>query len=105
VLFVVGEEKGSDGARAANTLPVKSRFLINGEPLSKLASGAKGSLRAIIRTRGRKPIRRIRSSESLRSSRCSSFCPRCESCRCPRIQCWERPRSTSARSKVERRPT
>src|SRR6476660_9477018 len=32
VLFVVGEEKGSDGARAANTLPVKSRFLINGEP-------------------------------------------------------------------------
>jgi acetylornithine deacetylase len=54
VLFVVGEEKGSDGARAANTLPVRSRFLINGEPTeSKLASGAKGSLRAIIRTRGR----------------------------------------------------
>ena len=54
VLFVVGEEKGSDGARAANTLPAKSRFLINGEPTeSKLASGAKGSLRATIRTRGR----------------------------------------------------
>src|SRR5450759_1950670 len=42
VLFVVGEEKGSDGARAANNLGVKSRFLINGEPTeSKLASGAK----------------------------------------------------------------
>ena len=54
VLFVVGEEKGSDGARAANNLSTKSRFLINGEPTeSKLASGAKGSLRAIIRTRGR----------------------------------------------------
>jgi acetylornithine deacetylase len=54
VLFVVGEEKGSDGARAANTLRARSRYLINGEPTeSKLASGAKGSLRATIRTRGR----------------------------------------------------
>jgi acetylornithine deacetylase len=54
LLFVVGEEKGSDGARAANHLGTKSRFLINGEPSeSKLASGAKGSLRATIRTRGR----------------------------------------------------
>jgi acetylornithine deacetylase len=54
LLFVVGEEKGSDGARAANNLGTKSRFLINGEPTgNKLASGAKGSLRAIIRIRGR----------------------------------------------------
>lgn len=54
LLFVVGEEKGSDGARAANTLHARTRFLINGEPTeSKLASGAKGSLRATIRTRGR----------------------------------------------------
>jgi acetylornithine deacetylase len=54
LLFVVGEEKGSDGARAANQLPATSRFLINGEPTeSKLASGAKGSLRVIVRTRGR----------------------------------------------------
>jgi acetylornithine deacetylase len=54
LLFVVGEEKGSDGARAANNLGTKSRFLINGEPTeSKLASGAKGSLRATIRIRGR----------------------------------------------------
>jgi len=54
LLFVVGEEKGSDGARAANNLRTTSRFLINGEPTeSKLASGAKGSLRATIRTRGR----------------------------------------------------
>ena len=54
LLFVVGEEKGSDGARAANQLPATSRFLINGEPTeSKLASGAKGSLRVTVRTRGR----------------------------------------------------
>jgi acetylornithine deacetylase len=50
----VGEEQGSDGARAANNLSPKSRFLVNGEPTeSKLASGAKGSLRATVRKRGR----------------------------------------------------
>lgn len=54
LLLVVGEEKGSDGARAANRLPATSRFLVNGEPTeSKLASGAKGSLRVTVRTRGR----------------------------------------------------
>lgn len=54
LLFVVGEEKGSDGARAANRLAATSRFLVNGEPTeSKLASGAKGSLRVTVRTRGR----------------------------------------------------
>jgi acetylornithine deacetylase len=53
LLFVVGEEKASDGARAANRLPSTSRFLINGEPTeSKLALGAKGSLRVMLRTRG-----------------------------------------------------
>lgn len=54
LLFVVGEEGGSDGARAANHLPATSRFLINGEPTeSRLASGAKGSLRVTVRTRGK----------------------------------------------------
>src|SRR3954465_10924664 len=54
LLFVVGEEKGSDGARAANHLPATSRFLVNGEPTeSRLASGAKGSLRVTGRTHGR----------------------------------------------------
>jgi len=54
LLLVVGEEQGSDGARAANNLSAKSKYLVNGEPTeSKLASGAKGSLRATIRTRGR----------------------------------------------------
>src|SRR5512143_2508241 len=54
LLMLVGEEKGSDGARAANRLPATSRYLVNGEPTeSKLASGAKGSLRVTVRTRGR----------------------------------------------------
>jgi acetylornithine deacetylase len=54
LLLVVGEEKGSDGARAANRQKPTSRFLLNGEPTeSKLASGAKGSLRVTVRTRGR----------------------------------------------------
>ena len=54
LLFVVGEEKGSDGARTANRLPATSRYLVNGEPTeSKLASGAKGSQRVTVRIRGR----------------------------------------------------
>ena len=54
LLLVVGEEKGSDGARAANHLPATSKFLVNGEPTeSRLASGAKGSLRVMLRTTGR----------------------------------------------------
>lgn len=54
LLFVVGEEKGSPGARAANRLPATSRYLVNGEPTeSKLASGCKGAQRVIVRVRGR----------------------------------------------------
>lgn len=54
LLLVVGEEKGSDGARAANQLAATSRYLVNGEPTeSRLATGAKGSLRVVVRTTGR----------------------------------------------------
>ena len=54
LLFVVGEERGSDGARLANQLPATSRWLINGEPTeSILASGCKGAQRVIVRTAGR----------------------------------------------------
>jgi aspartate kinase len=53
LLFVVGEELRSDGARAAASLPATSRWLVNGEPTeSKLVSASKGSLRMILRTRG-----------------------------------------------------
>lgn len=54
LLFVVGEERGSDGARAANQLNATSRFLVNGEPTeSKLATGCKGAWRVTVRTSGR----------------------------------------------------
>jgi len=54
LLFVVGEEAGSPGARAANAIPNRSRYLINGEPTeSKLALGSKGALRAMLRAGGR----------------------------------------------------
>lgn len=53
LLFVVGEERRSDGARAANQLPATSRYLVNGEPTEgHLASGAKGTLQAVVRVDG-----------------------------------------------------
>lgn len=54
LLLVVGEESGSDGARAANTIPNHCRFLINGEPTeNKLALASKGALRATVTAHGR----------------------------------------------------
>src|SRR5881396_348294 len=47
LLFVVGEERNSAGARAAAATPRGSRFLINGEPTENcLALGSKGALRS-----------------------------------------------------------
>jgi acetylornithine deacetylase len=54
LLFIVGEEAGSPGARAANDTPNHSCYLINGEPTeSKLALGSKGALRALLKVEGR----------------------------------------------------
>lgn len=54
LLFLVGEETLSDGARAANETPAGCRYMINGEPTeNKLALGSKGILRVDIRARGR----------------------------------------------------
>jgi len=54
LLFVVGEESGSDGAKKANFIPNSSQFLINGEPTdNKLAVGTKGALRVKISTTGK----------------------------------------------------
>jgi acetylornithine deacetylase len=54
LLFVVGEERGSDGARAANDLARDGRFLINGEPTDgKLAAATRGVLRVRLVARGR----------------------------------------------------
>src|SRR5260370_25374142 len=54
LLFVVGEERNSAGARAAAAMPRGSRFLINGEPTeNRLALGSKGALRYEITTHGK----------------------------------------------------
>jgi acetylornithine deacetylase len=54
LLFLVGEETTSDGARAANLVPCGSEYIINGEPTeNRLVIGTKGVLLAKIETRGR----------------------------------------------------
>lgn len=54
LLFVVGEENGSDGALAAANLGPRGRFLINGEPTeNRLSIGQKGSLRVDLQAVGR----------------------------------------------------
>jgi acetylornithine deacetylase len=54
LLFVVGEERGSDGATLANTNAEKSRYLVNGEPTdSRLASATRGILRVKLVAHGR----------------------------------------------------
>jgi acetylornithine deacetylase len=54
LLFVVGEERNSAGARAAARNPRGSKFIINGEPTeSKLALGSKGALRYELLAKGR----------------------------------------------------
>ncbi len=54
LLFVVGEEPNSAGARAAAATPRGSRFLINGEPTeNRLVLGSKGALHYEITAHGK----------------------------------------------------
>ena len=54
LLFLVGEERDSAGAKVANLQPKGSRFLINGEPTdNRLALASKGALRAVVRASGK----------------------------------------------------
>jgi acetylornithine deacetylase/succinyl-diaminopimelate desuccinylase-like protein len=54
LLFVVGEERGSDGARIANSISPRPRFLVNGEPTeSKLGLATRGAFRVKLRATGR----------------------------------------------------
>jgi acetylornithine deacetylase len=54
LLFVVGEERNSVGAKAAAAMPRGSRFLINGEPTdNRIALGSKGALRFEVTARGK----------------------------------------------------
>jgi acetylornithine deacetylase len=54
LLFVVGEERDSQGATVANQHAPGSRFLINGEPTeNRIATATKGALRLELTARGR----------------------------------------------------
>jgi acetylornithine deacetylase len=54
LLFLVGEERDSQGAHRANQQPRGTKFLINGEPTeNKLALASKGTLRVELVARGK----------------------------------------------------
>jgi len=54
LLFVVGEERDSLGAKIANSHPPGSRFLVNGEPTdNRLALASKGTLRVELTAKGK----------------------------------------------------
>ena len=54
MLFLVGEERDSLGAKVANENPLGSRFLINGEPTeNRIGLASKGALRVEIVAHGR----------------------------------------------------
>lgn len=54
LLFLVGEERDSIGAKKANEQPIGARFMINGEPTeNRLALASKGSLHVVLTARGR----------------------------------------------------
>jgi len=54
MLFVVGEERDSLGAKVANDHPPGSRFLINGEPTeNRIAAASKGAMRVQLTARGK----------------------------------------------------
>ena len=54
LVFVGGEERGSDGAKAANRIASKTRFLINGEPTDlRLGAATRGAFRVRLTARGK----------------------------------------------------
>lgn len=54
LLFVAGEERGSDGAKAANTISPGCRYLINGEPTdNRLGMATRGAYRVRLKAQGR----------------------------------------------------
>ena len=54
LVFVGGEERGSDGAKAANRIASKSRFLINGEPTDlRLGAATRGCFRVRLTASGK----------------------------------------------------
>lgn len=54
LVFVAGEERGSDGAKAANTIASPAKYLINGEPTElKLGLATRGCFRVRLTAHGK----------------------------------------------------
>ena len=54
LVFVGGEERGSDGAKAANRIASKAKFLINGEPTDlRLGAATRGAYRVRLKAQGK----------------------------------------------------
>ena len=54
LVVVGGEERGSDGAKAANRIASKARFLINGEPTElRLGAATRGAYRVRLKAQGK----------------------------------------------------
>lgn len=54
LVFVAGEERGSDGAKAANKIGSKSKYLINGEPTDlRLGAATRGCFRVRLTASGK----------------------------------------------------
>jgi acetylornithine deacetylase len=54
LVFVGGEERGSDGAKAANMIASKTRFLVNGEPTDlRLGAATRGCYRVKLTAKGK----------------------------------------------------
>ena len=54
LVFVAGEERGSDGAKAANRIASKSQYLINGEPTDlRLGAATRGAFRVRLTSTGK----------------------------------------------------
>jgi acetylornithine deacetylase len=54
LVFVAGEERGSDGAKAANKIASQTRFLINGEPTElRLGAATRGCFRVRLTATGK----------------------------------------------------
>lgn len=54
LVFVAGEERGSDGAKAANLIASRSRYLVNGEPTDlRLGTATRGCFRVKLAAAGK----------------------------------------------------
>jgi acetylornithine deacetylase len=54
LVFVAGEERGSDGAKAANKIASQTRFLVNGEPTDlRLGAATRGCFRVRLTATGK----------------------------------------------------